>query len=282
MTPPTPPRTGLAHSVVRFLAGWLAPCFNPFFYAEAVQRNRLRGPLTFFVVFALVVTAVQGTLFVLAAIHAVGLAGQTVAALFAQGVLPPITIQDGVAQLDGPLALDLDSYPPVFLGVDAAGTNARIDKQRYMHGVLIGPAQSEIVVYRISLMVSHQEAQAFFGLNPLVFDATTIAQHLAYVAMWLMGAVVLGLMAINVLLPLLYVALISAAVGGLLGALRTGWGAKSVMVVGLYAVVPATYASLAFPLALTWLLVHTGVWVVAWVVAAWLGRRGAPSQTFST
>lgn len=286
MTPPTPPHTGLAHSVVRFLAGWIAPCFNPFFYAEAVRRNRLRGPLTFFVVFALAVTALQGTLFMLAALQAVGVAGQTVAALFAQGVLPSITIQDGVAKLDGPLALDLDSNPPVFLGVDVAGTEARINKQRYVHGVLIGPVQSEVMVARISLMVSHRDVQTFFGLNPLVLDATTITQHMAYAATWAMGAVVVGLVVVNMLLPLVYVAVVSAAVGSVLGALRTGLGGKSVLLVGLYAVVPATYASGIFPVTWTWLLVHTGVWVVALVAVAWLGRRGdaarPPSQTLST
>lgn len=243
-------------------AGFVLPCISPTFYNQAA-RFRLGTALGFFLLFALAVSTVQ----ILQTYRNMGAMARQAAASFASGKWPEITISRGRASVRGRQPFVYEAGDAVLI-VDTTGrySATSLSSGRYRSGFLL----TETNLYNLSngelQALKLGELQALLG-DPFVLDAVKIKglldgfQLIVFVLLFLW----------NILVRLIYLAVVAVAVWGISRAFGPRLSYGQVFALGLYAVVPAIYGThLLQRVGIGFCGLSTLILVVAWGVGVFM------------
>ena len=223
--------------VIWHLASLILLALSVRFYRIA-QRKRLSNALAFFVLFATVLSV----LFTLRFVRILSGFDNEVKGAVESGEFPVITIRSGVANVEAPQPLVLLDEQGQFFVLDTSGRYTDIDPDRYREGVLL--TRTELVVLdrsgqRQSLRLG--ELNELFDTNPIVIDENFVLNawdRFSLIAVILAG---IGLLFWHLFIRLFVIAFVGLLIWGSVSVLRNQTNYASIMVVGLYAAVPALY-----------------------------------------
>ena len=253
------------------LSGFFKSCFSIGFYRRAVKRSVFQAAV-FFTIFGLF-SALISTLIL--AYNMISI-NEDLAAAFKNGSFPTITIKDGRAYVDGSQPYVLDNGEGTVVIIDTTGQIKEIDRTQYYKGFLLTRDDLFILsdgkYQRMTLGQLNRE----FDTNPIIIDEVTtvrwwtsfsgIFSVLAYISIAFWNIIVRGML-LSFLAVLLW---------GLTSLFKTGQEYGHLLVIGMYAFVPATYIYFIFNrLDLTFFLMHTLLLVMFWVVFTFFSRPAA-------
>ena len=184
-------------------------------------------------------------------------------------VFPAITVRDGVATAKGPQPYVIYGSEGEIFAIDTTGKLNSIDTSNYHTGVLLSRTGVQVVQASNgrNQTISWVDLQDMVKTNPLVIDKAAILGWTATLMGYVKGAALVGIWFWEVLGRLMIMLVIGLIFWGLGALIKPGTGFGAVMVVGIYAYVPAVYfnfvlgqAKLNFPLKLS--LVHFLIWGV--------------------
>lgn len=225
-------------SLLWHLASFILPLFSLSFYRIALRR-RLSQALVFFAIFATTLS----TLFTLKVVRIVKDLDTEIQGSLEDGTFPVITIQDGIASVKAPQPLVfLDQDGQIFV-LDTSGRYTDINPEQYREGILL--TRTELIVLdrsgqRQSLQL--RDLNDLFNTNPIVIDEDFILQawsRFSRVAVVLAG---FGLLIWHFFVRLMVLTFVGLLIWGSVSILRTQTDYASIMIIGLYAVVPALYS----------------------------------------
>ncbi|HMN61884.1 MAG TPA: DUF1189 family protein, partial [Anaerolinea sp.] len=160
---------------------------------------------------------------------------------FTEGRVPEITISGGLASVRGPQPAILIDQDNVFIAVDTTGKLTGMDGRRYTSGVLL--TRTELVVLNRDELqrLPLTQLNELFQRDPLVINAETTARFWQGFSVWFSLLALLGLLLWDVVVRLLYLAVVALPVFGIVSLFRRApyGGALSV---GVFAFVPALIA----------------------------------------
>ncbi len=261
------PAGGFLHELAWLGMGFVLPCASLTFYQQAARRKVIWAVL-FFLVFSLVLTGVA----------TIGLAGimgslpaDDIRTAFESGQVPTITIQDGVARVDGPQTQVLLDQERMLVAIDMTGTYRELDRTRYDQGMLLTRTELHIMnesgEYQV---IPLDELQQAFSANPIVINADTVSRAWEVFAAVFVIAAAAGLAIWNLLVRFAYVALLALVAWGLASLARPGTGYGPVLATGLYSVVPAMYLDYLLGRAgISFCFLQTLILLAIWAVALW-------------
>jgi hypothetical protein len=220
-------------------AAFVLPVFSPTFYQRAA-RSRLVYAMTFFFLFALVISLVQS----LAVLRSLSQVRQEIVQAYAGGNFPIIRIQAGEAIVEGPQTYVILDADRTLAMIDTSGAVTEIDRSRYDQGVLL-TRRSLIFLsnsgdYR---KVPLRDLQMAMEMDPIVLDQENVLSLWTYFGGLVSVAALLGLLLWNTLARLSMLLTVGLVVWGFTTILRRSTGFGEVLSAGIYAVVPAVYAS---------------------------------------
>ncbi|HHH83398.1 MAG TPA: DUF1189 domain-containing protein, partial [Chloroflexi bacterium] len=228
---------GCLSGLVWLAAGLVLPVFGSGFYRRCARRGLVSGIL-FFLFFAVCLTAV----FTLRVVHGLSLVEDQLDVALATGQVPEIQILDGEAQVDGSEPLVLLDENRQFMAIDTTGRFTQINPARYDEGVLLTRTALHVLnrggeYNTLPLRELHEVT----GQNPIVIDAQVVRE--AWGLLRTAGILVAGIAFLvwHFVIRLGYLCLVALAVWAGLGLKRRQVGYETVLVVGLYAAVPALY-----------------------------------------
>ncbi len=261
------PAGGFLHELGWLGMGFVLPCASLTFYRQAARRKVIWA-VVFFVIFSLVLTGV-------ATIDLASTMGSLpvddIRDAFESGQMPTITIQDGLARVDGAQTRVLFDGEGMFIAIDMTGTYRQLDRTRYSQGILLTPSELHIMNntgrYQV---IPLSELQQALNANPIVIDADTVTRAWqAFAALFTIVAIV-GLAIWNVPVRFVYVAVLALVAWGFVVLMRPGTGYGPVLATGLYAVVPALYLDyLLGRLGISFCFLQTLILLAIWAVALW-------------
>jgi hypothetical protein len=219
------------------LASFVLPALSLRFYRIAL-RKQLSNALAFFVLFATVLSA----LFTLRFVRILSGFDAEVKGAVESGEFPVITIRSGVANVEAPQPLILLDEQGQFFALDTSGRYTDIDPDRYREGILL--TRTELIVLdrsgqRQSLRLA--ELNELFDTNPIVIDDNFVLNawdRFSLIAVILAG---ISLLVWHLFIRVFVIAFVGLLIWGSVSVLRNQTNYASIMVVGLYAVVPALY-----------------------------------------
>jgi hypothetical protein len=224
-------------SLLWHLASFILPLFSLNFYRIAL-RKRLSQAIVFFAVFATTISA----LFTLKVVRIVTDLDSEIQTSLEEDRFPTIRIQDGVASVDAPQPLILLDQAGQMFVLDTSGRYTDIEPGRYREGILL--TRTELIVLdrtgqRQSLQLS--DLNELFNTDPIVIDEEFILQawnRFSRVAVAFAG---FGLWIWQFIVRLMVLTFVGLLIWGSVSVLRNQTDYASIMIIGLYAVVPALY-----------------------------------------
>lgn len=237
LTNERPGAGGCLHELEWLGAGFVLPCTSPTFYRLAVRR-RVISAILFFLLFALVITGLT-TIRVGKTLLS---ASEDIQQLFEQGDFPEITIEDGVATVDAAQPLvPFDEEGRVVI-IDTTGTYKAIDRSRYHQGFLLTRTSLHILNEGEYQEVPLSELHEIFDTNPIVINADSVTRLWSSLSLILAALTFLGLAIWNMVVWLMYLALLGLVFWGVVSLVRPGTDFGPILITGLYAFIPAVYA----------------------------------------
>lgn len=252
-------------------AGIVLSCFSPTFYYHAVRRG-LASALGFFFLFALAITGLQTLEIVIntAPIR------REVNRAFISGNVPEITISRGEATIHGPEPFVVIDDDLSLVVLDTTGTYSIED-------LVLGEYSAGFLLTKSTLVVFNREEGQFDQLELSDFNAIfgdPFEFNAQLVQRWFTGIqiiIVIGIALWNAIVRLIYIIMIGLLLWGITALLQRDHGFRPVLIVGLYALVPALYADyLLGRLGIDFFGMYTIILLVIWgvgLVAALAERR---------
>lgn len=253
---------GCGYQILWHAALFILPAFSLRFYRIA-HRKKISQALIFFVLFASVLSALS-TLRVVRIIRDLDVQLQ---AALESGDFPVITIRDGIANIDAPQPMVLLDEEGQLFALDTSGVYTSIDPQQYREGILLTRTELQVMDStgaQNTLLLS--ELNELFRTNPIVIDDLFVLDAWEGFSRVAVILAAIGLWIWHVFIRLLLISVLGLLIWGSISALRSRTDFVSIMVTGIYALVPALYlhyllsrGGLALPglqtmiLMLTWL-----------------------------
>jgi len=247
-------------------AGLALPCVSPRFYRLAVRRKVILAVL-FFVIFELVITLLM-TASVGRALFSVT---KEVRKAFDSGQVPEIIIQDGLAWVDAkqPYVLYEDEETIVIL--DTTGAITELDRSRYNQGFLLTRTSLHVMnntgrYQELPLSSLHE----LLGADPILINAEWASRYWMGLSAITSALALVGLALWNTLARFMGLATLGVVIWGVASLLRPRVGFGLVLIIGLYALVPATYLHYLLGLAgVKFFGLHSLLLLVIWAMALW-------------
>ena len=253
-------------------AGWLLggaalPMASLTFYRKAAQKS-VGSALLFFFIFTIVIA--------IATSIGVGLtlfsAMDNIEEAYASGSIPEITISGGVAQVDAgqPFVL-FDEYnnqgQRLLVMTDTSGKVTSIDRSVYVQGFLLTKTELHILNRGDYQRVNLRDLNASFEKDPILINAETVKQAWSAFSVLIVIIVFIGLVIWHSIIRLMIVATLALVVWGIVSLFRNNTNYGSIIITGLYALIPAIYISRLFSRAsLTFPGLQTFFLFVFWVI----------------
>jgi hypothetical protein len=263
---------GFISWVIFTVKSFIFPCFSPSFFKTASKRN-LIGVIAFFFLFAFVITFVP-TLRVIIAMRGVG---SEIQGAYERGELPTITIEDGIAKVDGSQPLVFESNRTL-AAIDTTGKVNEIDTRSYNKGILLTQTEIHLVNEDGYQVLPLSELNIEFG-NPIVLDKTQVLDLWRTVSIWITILAFVGILIWNSIVRLAYIALIGLVIWGIVSLMKKGIGFSPVLITGILANVPVMYLKFILSLVnisfFTWYTIllfftlYTILLIIVWTLALW-------------
>lgn len=260
--PPTDEMGDFTSGLLWFLKGFIYPCGSGSFY-QAASKKRLIVVVLFFVVFAFVLTCINTV--------RIGLAMKDVEndieMAYESGDFPTITIENGIAHVNGPQPLILAEEARTIIAVDTTGVIREIDTRAYSQGILLTRTELHMVNedgYQTMPLIDLQE---IFG-NPIVIDEDQILNLWGRAALLIPLVASVGIFIWNSLVRFAYIALLGIAVWGILSIKQQGISYSPVLITGIYANVPTVYLQFMLgQVGIGFCGLYTILLIIIWVIA---------------
>ena len=233
--PATDEMSDFGSGLLWFLKGFIYPCGSGSFY-QAASKKRLIIPVLFFVVFAFVLTSITAVQLNLAMKDV----ENDIEMTYESGDFPTITIENGIAYVNGPQPLILAEEARTIIAVDTTGVIKEIDTRAYSQGILLTRTELHMLNedgYQTMQLIDFQE---IFG-NPIVIDEDQILDLWGTASLLIPLVASVGLFIWNSLLRFAYIALLGIIVWGILSIRQKGINFSPVLITGIYASVPTIY-----------------------------------------
>lgn len=214
--------------------GLTLPIVNLNFYRKAAHRKVSSALLVFFM-FALLITVLTTINFA----QTMNEGGQAIQKAYDDGSFPTITIQDGVAKVDGPQPFILAAEDGNLIAFDTTGRITEIDRSKYYQGLLLKKTEMHVLrkgEYQISKLT---EIQQIFNQNPIVLDKANVSQLWKSFSSLAVIAGFVGIALWNMLLRLGYLALLALLLWPVANLFKKGTGYQNVFGTGVYVLIPA-------------------------------------------
>ena len=266
--------------------GWMAsglvlPLTSTGFYRLATRRRTILGNPVFLVVGCLVSLLITAGL-------SRGLGGVTaeIQRAYAQGKIPPITIQNGEASVNAPQPLVLIDSSDTAVIIDTTGQVTELDANRYRTGLLLTRTELQFMsegsrYQRVPLSTINQ----MFSANPLIIDQNTVSSWWQGFSILFSVLAFFGVLLWTTVIRLGYIVLLALPVWGIVSLIRSNTPFNPILITGLYASIPAMYTVyLLQQVRVTFLFLGTIVLLFFWLIVLVLLFRSAadrPPQNFA-
>jgi hypothetical protein len=220
-------------------AAFVLPVFSATFYYRAA-RSRLIYAMAFFFLFALVLSSVQ----TLGVVRGTIQTGQEIRRAYSTGKFPVIQIEAGEAIVEGPQPYILVDEERTFIAVDTSGIYTDIDTERYEQGLLL---TKRSLIYLTSngeyQKLPLRDLQLAMNANPIVLDAEGVSSLWTIFSAFTALATLFGLLLWNTFARLTTLLAAAMVLWGITMVVKRETRFAEVLAPGIYAVVPAVYAS---------------------------------------
>jgi hypothetical protein len=267
-TPPPPAAAPSGGGCMTEL-GWIAASFvlplaSISFYRRVVRRS-VGSAVLFFVCFMGIITLVS-TLGLALKVSAVS---TEIRRVFDSGIVPEITIHDGIASVKGQQPAVLLDNNRTFVAIDTTGKITSIDQSRYTTGFLLTRTDLHILSTNAQYQVLPlTQVQQIFTQDPLVINGETTAQFWRGFTGVFAIAIFLGLAIWNLAVRFVYLAFLALILWGITCLFRPKTPYGVVLSVGIFAFVPVIYfINIIDRIGRSFFLLQTLLLLVVWLVA---------------
>lgn len=258
-----PQDSGIADELIWVGRGFFQPLYSLPFY-KAAARKSLVDAVLFFVVFGTILT-IAATINLSVGL---GSAARDIEQAFASGEFPEIVIQNGLAQVRARQPLILLEEQGAVAIIDTSGFHQSIDTNRYAQGFLLTRNSFHLYSRGDYQVLQLADLNQAFG-DPIVINRETALEFWQSFTRIFSIAAFIGLGLWNIVLRFMLLTFLGVVVWGVLSALSVRSDYGPVLVVGIYALVPAVYVSfLLGQLGITFCGLQTGLHLLVWVVVA--------------
>lgn len=219
-----------------FLSGFILPCFSLDFYKKAV-RKRLIIAVGFYILFGFALTLLS-TIIIGRELRSVD---QLIQLAYLRGDIPEIVIENGIASVDAPQPVILIDEEGTLFAIDTTGEIEDIDPTRYYQGMLLTKETLKLLNKGEYQDIQLSELHDIFEQNPIYIDANAVTNLWQRVASILLSLSFVGLFIWNVILRLMFLTFLAIIVWGIASMFRFKTDYGPVLILGIFALVPATY-----------------------------------------
>lgn len=234
LTPEGPPES-FTDKLTWFFKGFIFPLWSRDFYKQAAAR-RMGAALVFLLGFALLQTIVTTT----SIANNLFTFGREIEAAYQKGEIPDMRIENGAASVSGTGKYLIENNRQ-FFGIDTTGELQRIDTSRFSEGLLLTRTEIHFVNedgYQVLLLSDLNDT---FG-NPIILDGASVSRLWSGAAVFISVAVLFGGFLFYSFGRFAYLALLGLLVWGAASLGKKQVNFAPIMITGIYANVPATYA----------------------------------------
>lgn len=245
--PVTTKRAGCFGEVGWFLSGAVLPFSSLLYYRKVAQRS-VGSAVLFFVVFTLTISALATSSVAISLFSGISSIRQA----YANGDVPAITISNGVADVDGNQPYVLIDGPDdagrnMFVGVDTTGVYTELDPNTYYQGFLMTRTELHVLTPQNGNQVLPLlDLNSSFEKDPIIINADTVSQAWGVfsIVIIILGFIFMALW--NTVIRLMIILMIALFMWGIATLLKPKTGFEPIIIVGLFAIVPAIYLSYLF------------------------------------
>lgn len=263
-----------------FFSGVILPIGSLGFYRKASQKS-VSIAILFFFIFT---SSIACLLTISLAVTMYSVSGGIKEA-YANGKIPEIVIENGIAQVEGKqpnilLSGQDAAGESVFVAIDTSGEITRIDESLYDTGFLLTRTQLHVLSNGDYQVLPLIDLNRTFEQPRIEINAQTVQRGwqtfliifvvFAFVFIWLW----------HVILRLMIISLIALLIWGMVSIIRPNTGFGPIIISGLYAIVPAIYLShLLSRSVFTFPGVQTFFLIIFWAVALVASLSNSPFLT---
>ncbi len=243
-----------------FFRGLVQPIYSLPFYRTGIKKG-LVWAIFFLFFFALLLTAITGVH------YATGFsrASENTEDFPNMGDLRSITIEDGVAQVDGtqPWFASDQEY---FIGIDTTGEITEIDTSRYDQGILLTRTTLHTLSNGDYQTYALEDFNSTFG-NPIVINEEVLSRFWNVFSNVLLVVVIAGSFLWHFVARLAFLALLALILWAVTQTWRKETEYSEVLITGIYVSVPFIYLNWAWnQIGLACFCVSAFVLLAGWVI----------------
>ena len=202
-----------------------------------------------------------------------GIQQQTIAASQA-GEVPEISIENGTTSVQGEDPFLLTSENGFFLGVDTRGKLPNSELDSINGGLLV--TETELRTYNNGnyQAISLKDYNTGFNLEKIIIDGPALEQFFSLFSVYYTSIAALSLWIWDVVLWLLFLAMTAYFLWGPIGQVIQGFSFRAVLIIGIYAHLPAFVINYILKLfGVQIMFIYTVLLMVFWVGAIYLVLR---------
>ncbi len=238
--------TGCLGQVGLFLSGAVLPMGSLSFYQKAVKKS-VGNAILFFVFFTLVISSLSTINIAVGAFSAIG----SIENAFADGDVPEILIENGIAEVSGEQPFVLIDGPDasgrtMFVGIDTSDEITRINSSYYQGFLLTRTKLHMITPQNGYQVIPLSELNRMFEKDPITINAETVSQAWATFSTIFVILAFFFLILWHTIVRLMIISMIALIIWGIVSLLKPNTGFGPIIITGLYAIVPAIYISHLF------------------------------------
>lgn len=261
--------SGIVDELIWIGRGFFQPLYSLPFYKAAARRSLVDAVL-FFIAFGTILTILT----TVNLSRGLGSTARDIEQAFASGEFPEIVIQNGLAMVRARQPLILLEEQGVVVILDTSGVYQSIDTSRYAQGFLLTRNSFHLYSRGDYQVLQLADLNQAFG-DPIVVNRETALDFWRSFTRTFSIAAFIGLGLWNIVLRFMLLTFLGVLVWGVLSALNRHSDYGPVLATGIYALVPAVYATfLLGQVGITFCGLQTGLHLVTWVVVASLVLKG--------
>ncbi len=269
-------RAGCLAEVSWLSMGFIRPTYSVSYYRRA-RRRPVAIAAAFFVIFGLALTFVA----TLALLQAMVAASQGIEEAFQSGEFPEITIADGRASIAGRQPIVLTEDETGLIVLDTTGTYTSIDRSAYLRGILMTETEFHVLDNNQYRILPLSDLQELLGNPFLLNESTALRYWRQFTALFTVFSLI-ALSFWNILIWFMWLSFLAIVFWGFASLFQRGADFREILILGIYAYVPATYLQMLFGLAEISIfglrtLLLLGVWGFIMIRLLGSDRPSAPS-----
>lgn len=260
-----------------FFSGAVLPIGSLGFYRKASQKSVSLAILFFFIFTSSIACLLTVSLAV-----SMSSVSSAIQEAYASNVIPEIVIENGIAQVQGVqpnilLTGQDSSGKSVFVAIDTSGEITRINENLYDTGFLLTRTQFHILSNGDYQVIPLADLNSAFEQPRIEISAETVQQgwQTFYIIFIISALIFIWLW--HFIFRLMIIAMLALLIWGMVSIIRPNTGFATIIISGLYAIVPAIYLShLLSRSGFTFPAVQTFFLIIFWAVALVASLSSSP------